>query len=349
MKILEETLRKIEPLNKEMMDIARDRVDNLIKPKGSLGKLEDILVQLVGITGELYPKVDNKAVIVMAGDHGVCEEGVASSDQIVTAMQTENFTRGLTGVCALAKLANADVISVNVGVKHDIECEEVIDRRIRRGTNNIKKGPAMTREEAIKSIEIGIEMAVKQINEGKNILTTGEMGIGNTTPTTAILCSITGKCAEEVTGVGANLPIEKLQNKIDVIKEAIRVNKPDPRDAIDVLSKVGGFEIGAMAGVMLAGAAKRIPVIVDGYIATASAILACLLEPNTKHYLIGSHKSHEKGAKFATDYLGLKPMLDMDMRLGEGSGGVLAFSIVESATYMNREMVTFNEASIVPA
>ncbi|WDV47574.1 nicotinate-nucleotide--dimethylbenzimidazole phosphoribosyltransferase [Clostridiaceae bacterium M8S5] len=348
MKLLNETLKKITSLDEEAMSITRERIDNLIKPIGSMGKLEDIAVKLSGITGELHPKVDKKAIIVLAGDHGVCEEGIAKSDQIVTAMQTINFTKGLTGVCAVGKLVGADIISVNVGVKHEIDNKDVINKVIRRGTNNIKKGPAMSREEAIRSIEIGIEVAIEQIKKGKNILATGEMGIGNTTPTTAILSAIAGYTPEEITGIGANLPVERLQNKIDVIKTAIKVNKPNPSDAIDVLAKVGGFEIGAMAGVMIAGAAYKVPVVIDGYISTISAILACTLEPKVKEYLLPSHKSHEKGAKYATQYLGLNPMLDMDMRLGEGSGAALAFNIIESATYMNKEMITFAEAGIQP-
>lgn len=349
MKILEETLKKIKLLDNKAMEEARIRVDNLIKPKGSMGKLEDIAIQLSGITGELHPKVDNKSIIIMSADHGVCEEGIASCDQCVTVMQTNNFTKGLTGVGALGKYAEAELVVVDIGIKQDMDNPKVINRKIRKGTSNLKKGPAMSRDEAIKSLEIGIEMAINEINKGKNILGTGEMGIGNTTPSTAILCAIGGYSPEEVTGVGANLPKEKLANKMEVIKTAIEVNKPDPKDAIDVLAKVGGFEIGGMAGVMLAGAANNIPVVVDGFISTAAAIIACTLEPNVKGYLIPSHKSNEKGAKLASELLDFKPMLDMDMRLGEGSGAALAFGIIEAATYMNKEMITFEEAGINPA
>ncbi len=346
MNLLNETIQKIGILDKEMMKKSRERVDNLIKPPGSLGRLEEIVVQLSGITGDIFPKVDKKSVIVMAADHGVFEEGVAAFPQTITAMQTRNFAKGLTGVCALAKQAGADVVPVDLGVLEDIEEEGVINKKIRYGTGNMVKGPAMTREEAIRSIEIGIEIANEEIKKGKNLLATGEMGICNTTPSSAIVSVIGDFDPMEVTGVGANYPTEQLIHKAGVIKKAIEINKPDPQDAIDVLAKVGGLEIGGMAGVMLAGAAAKVPVVVDGFISTAAALIACTIEPKTKDFLIASHASLEKGAQKASTLLGFKPMLHMDMRLGEGSGAVLAFNIVEAAVYMNNEMITFAEAGI---
>jgi len=347
MKLLELTLEKIGELDKEAMKKSRARVDNLIKPKGSLGKLEEIVVRLAGMTGDIFPRVDNRAVIIMAGDHGVYEEGVAPDPQIITALQTCNFPKGITGVCALAKQARADVITVDVGVAADIDEPRVINRKIRYGTDNMAKGPAMTREEAIKALEVGIEIANTEIKKGRNLLTTGEMGIGNTTPSAAIVSVLGGYDPHEIAGRGAGLPIEKLTHKANVIRRAIEVNKPDRKDGIDVLAKVGGFEIGGMAGVMLAGAANRVPVVVDGFIATAAALLACTIEPKVKNYLFASHSSMEKGAAKASELLGLKPMLDMDMRLGEGTGAVLTFNIIESAVYMNNEMITFEEAGII--
>ncbi|WP_425446428.1 nicotinate-nucleotide--dimethylbenzimidazole phosphoribosyltransferase [Dethiothermospora halolimnae] len=346
MNLLNETIKKIKGVDREIMEKCKNRVDNLIKPVGSLGKLEDIVIKLAGITGDMYPKVDNKSVIVMAADHGVCEEGIAAAPKEVTLMQAINMTKGLTGVCAMAKQAKSDVVVVDIGIDGEINNDKIINKKIKHGTENITKGPAMTRKEAITSIETGILVATEEIKKGKNILTTGEMGIGNTTPSAAIVSAITGMDPKEVTWVGANLPMDKLKNKINCVKRAIEVNKPIKEDTIDVLSKVGGLEIGGMAGVMLACAANRVPIVIDGFICTVAALIAYGIEPKVKEYLIPSHSSEEKGAKYASEILGLKPMLDMNMRLGEGSGGVLAFNIIEAATYMNNEMITFKEAGI---
>lgn len=346
MKILNETLQKITVLNQEAMHEAKERIDNLIKPQRSLGKLEDIAVQLSGITGKLHPSVDNKAIIVMAADHGVCEEGIAAAPQAVTKMMTSYIANGVSGVCALASQAKADVITVDIGVMEDIDDKNVIKRKVKHGTDNMTKGPAMTKEEAIKAIEVGIEIATDQINKGRNLLGTGEMGIGNTTPSTAIFSVLSSIDPSEITGVGANLPKEQLINKINVIKKAIEINKPNKEDGIDVLAKVGGLDIAGMAGVMIAGAANKVPVVVDGYISTAAALIAATIEPKVKQYLISSHASNEKGAKTASDLLGLPTMLDLDMRLGEGSGAALAFNIIEAAAFMNKKMITFEEAGI---
>lgn len=346
MKLLNETIKRISELDAESMKKSRERVDNLIKPQGSLGRLEEIVVQLAGITGNIYPKVDKKSVIVMAADNGVYEEGVAAFPQAVTVIQTINFVKGVTGVCALAKQAGADVIPVDIGVVVDINEPGVINRKIKYGTDNISKGPAMTYDEAIKAIEVGIEIATNEINKGKNLLTTGEMGICNTTTSSAIISVLGGFNPKDVTGVGANLPEDKLSHKADVIKRAIEINNPNPKDGIDVVSKVGGLDIAGMAGVMLSGASNKVPVVVDGFIATAAALIACTIEPKTKNYLISSHASKEKAASIASEILGLTPMLHMDMRLGEGSGAVLMFNIIESAVYMNNEMITFEEAGI---
>ncbi len=346
MQLLNQTLSKIEGLNLDVKEKAKQRIDMLIKPQGSMGKLEEIAEQLCGITGELFPEIRGKSVIVMCGDHGVCEEGVAAAPQQVTVMQTMNFAKGVTGVCALAKQANADIRIVDIGIATDVDSDKITNRKIKYGTNNISKGPAMTREEAIKSLEVGIEIATEEIQKGNNLIATGEMGIGNTTPSSAIV-SVVGKASpEEVTGVGANLPEDKLINKIEVIKRSIEINNPDSNDGIDILAKVGGLEIGGMAGVMLAGAAHRVPIVVDGFISTAAALIACTIEPKVREFLIPSHSSKEKAAGFASKLLDFKPMLDMNMRLGEGSGAVLAFNIIEAATYMNKEMITFQESGI---
>ena len=346
MKLLNETLLKIEGLNLEIKKKAKQRIDLLVKPQGSLGKLEESAEQLSGITGELYPEIKGKSVIVMCADHGVCNEGVAAAPQAVTAIQTMNFAKGVTGVCALAKQADADIRIVDIGIASDINDKNITHKKIKYGTDNISKGAAMTREEAVKSLEIGIEIATEEIQKGNNLIATGEMGIGNTTPSSAIVSVLGNVLPKEVTGLGANLPEEKLAEKIKVINRSIEINKPDPQDGIDVLKKVGGLEIGGMAGVMLAGAAYRVPIVVDGFISTAAALIACSIEPKVKDFLIPSHSSREKGAGFASKLLGFEPMINMNMRLGEGAGAVLAFNIIEAATFMNKEMITFAESGI---
>lgn len=261
MSLLNETLEKIQPLNEEMMKTAKDRVDFLLKPVGSLGTLEEIAVQLAGITGEMYPDVSKKAMLVFAADHGVFEEGVAAAPQEVTGLMAQMVMAGKSGVAALSKQAGADIFVCDVGMNADLEPKsKILDKKIRKATSNMRKGPAMTREEAIQSLEVGIDVAQRAINNGYNILGTGEVGISNTTASAAIISALSGVDAGELTGAGANLSEEKQVVKAQVIRDAIALNQPDKDDAIDVLAKVGGFEIGAMAGAMLAGAANHIPV-----------------------------------------------------------------------------------------
>lgn len=346
MRLLEKTLLEVKELDGNTMLKTRERVDNLIKPIGSLGRLEEIVVQLAGITGDVFPRVDNKSVIVMAADHGVWEEGVAEAKQEVTLMQTINIANHLTGVCALSNVSKSDVVVVDIGVAADINHENVINKKIGYGTGNIAKGPAMTRDEAFRALEVGIEIVKSEVKKGKNMLATGEMGICNTTISSAIISAITGIDPGEVTGIGGNLAPHKLENKVNVIRKSLEVNKPDKNDPIDILAKVGGFEVAGMAGVMIGAASSKVPVVVDGFISTVSAIIACMIEPKVKGYLIPSHFSKEKAAKIALDMVGLRPILDLDMRLGEGSGAVLMFNIVEAATDMNRIMLTFKETGI---
>ena len=342
--MLKEVLEHITEIDRDMMKTVRNRVENLNKPQGSLGKLEDLVIQVSGITGEPYPMTDEKALIVMCADNGVCVEDVASAAQEVTYIQTLNIPRGITGAGAIAKQMNAKIYAVDIGVMTDIDDEYVINKKVMYGTHNMTKGPAMSRDEAIKALEVGIEVAIKAVDKGAKILATGEMGIGNTSTTTAVLSVITGIDPSEITGIGANFPLEKLAHKADVIKRSIEINQPNADDPLDILSKVGGLDIAGMAGTMIGAAYKKVPVVIDGFISTVSAILACKLNPLVRDYLIPSHYSLEKGAKIATDYLDLDPFLDMNMRLGEGSGALLAFNIVEAACYMNREMITFEEA-----
>mgnify|MGYP000976640075 CR=1 FL=1 len=346
MNLLEKSVMQVKGLDEDVMLKAKERVDSLIKPIGSLGRLEEIEIQLAGITGSLYPKVDKKSVIVMAADHGVYEEGIAAAEQAVTMIQTINIAEKKTGVGALANVSKADIVVVDIGVAADIENKNVINRKIAYGTKNIAKGPAMTRDEAIRAIEVGIETANAEVKKGKNILATGEMGIGNTTPSSAILSVVTGLDPSRVTGVGANLPKYKLARKIDVIKRSLEINKPDKNDPLDILSKLGGYEIAGMSGTIIGAAASSVPVVVDGFISTVSAIIACMIEPKVKGYLLPSHSSNEKAAVIASKIVNLKPILDLNMRLGEGSGAVLAFNIIEAATDMNSIMPTFEESGI---
>ena len=343
MSLIENISRNIYPLEKKYMQQAQARLDRLIKPTGSLGKMESICAQLAGIYGKKYFDTSKKIIISFAGDHGVYEEGVAPDPQNITILQFQNFPKRINGVGTISKFVGADVLAVDVGINCDEKIEGVLDYKIRKGTSNMAKGPAMTRKEAEKCISIGIEMAEKCIQEDYTVIGIGEMGIANTTPSTAII-SVFGNCdPKEITGMGAGLKKELIMHKADVIRKSIELNKPNPKDAIDVLSKVGGFEIGAMAGVIIGCAANRIPVVLDGFISYAAALLAYHINPKTKEYMIASHLSAEPGAKKALDMMGLKAFLDMDMRLGEGSGAALAFNIIEASNYVYKNMATFDE------
>ena len=350
MQLLQQTIDQIQEIDRQMEKKARDYVDSLAKPPQSLGKLESLAVQLSAITGELYPKINQKAVIVMAADHGVYEEGVTPNPQSTTVFQTLSFPKGTTGMCTIAKVTNAKVVAVDVGVKEDLPADAgVIIKKVKYGTNNMAKVPAMSREEAIRAIEVGIEVTIEQIKEGVNLLGTGEMGIANTTPSAAILAVLHGCDPLEVTGMGAGVGAGGIEYKAAVIRKAIELHQPDANDPIDVLAKVGGLEIAGMAGTFLAGAANRVPVVVDGYISSVAALIACRLNPNVKDYIIPSHISEEPGAKIVAKMLGLEPMLHMNMRLGEGSGAALAFPILDAACSMVENMVTLEEAASILA
>ena len=343
MSLIENISRNIYPLEKKYMQQAQARLDRLIKPTGSLGKMESICAQLAGIYGKKYFDTSKKIIISFAGDHGVYEEGVAPDPQNITILQFQNFPKRINGVGTISKFVGADVLAVDVGINCDEKIEGVLDYKIRKGTSNMAKGPAMTRKEAEKCISIGIEMAEKCIQEDYTVIGIGEMGIANTTPSTAIISVFADCDPKEITGMGAGLKKELIMHKADVIRKSIELNKPNPKDAIDVLSKVGGFEIGAMAGVIIGCAANRIPVVLDGFISYAAALLAYHINPKTKEYMIASQLSAEPGAKKALDMMELKPFLDMDMRLGEGSGAALAFNIIEASNYVYKNMATFDE------
>ena len=346
MSLLESISKNIYSLDKTSIEQAKQRLDRLIKPKGSLGKMEDICVQLAGIYESKYFDTDKKAVIAFAGDHGVYEEGVAPDPQNITVLQFPNFSKGICGVGTICKFVGADVIAVDVGINCDEKLEGVLDYKIRKGTSNMAKGPAMTRQEAVRCLEIGIEMAERCIEKDYKVIGIGEMGIANTTPSTAIISSIVGCDPLEITGIGAGLKKEKLKHKADVIRKAIELNNPNPTDGVDVLAKVGGFEIGSMAGVILGCSANRIPVVIDGFISYAAALIAYTINPKTREYMIASHCSAEAGTNKVLDVLKLSPILNMDMRLGEGSGAALAFNIIEASNFTYKNMATYDEVDM---
>ena len=343
MNLIESISKNIYPLEAKYITQAQARLDRLIKPTGSLGKMENICAQLAGIYGKKYFDTSKKVIIAFGADHGVYEEGVAPDPQNVTILQFQNFPKKINGVGTISKFVGAEVLPVDVGINCDEKIEGVIDYKIRKGTSNMAKGPAMSRKEAEKCLAIGIEMAEKCIQEDYTLIGIGEMGIANTTPSTAIISVFGNYDPREITGIGAGLKKDLLEHKAEVIRKAIEVNKPNPKDAIDVLSKVGGFEIGAMAGVILGCAANRIPVVLDGFISYAAALIAYYINPRTKDYMIASHLSAEPGTKKALDIMELEPFLSMDMRLGEGSGAALAFNIIEASNYVYKNMATFDE------
>ncbi|MFQ5975357.1 MAG: nicotinate-nucleotide--dimethylbenzimidazole phosphoribosyltransferase [Candidatus Hydrothermarchaeales archaeon] len=340
-------IEAIKPLDKDAMKKAKERQDFLTKPQGSLGVLEELSIKVAGITGTSRPKIKDKVIITMAGDHGVVEEGVSAFPQEVTPQMVYNFLRGGAGINVLAKHAGARVVVVDMGVATDLEPNlNVVNKKIAYGTQNMAKGPAMTREEAIRAVEAGIEVVEEELKNGIDIIGIGDMGIGNTTPSSAIVAAITGKDVKDVTGRGTGVDDKTFEIKVDVIKKSLEVNKPDPKDPIDVLTKVGGLEIGGMVGVVLAGAKNRIPVVIDGFISGAAALIASELAPQTKDYMIAAHQSVEAGHKILLDHIAIKPLLDLNLRLGEGTGAALGISLTEAGVKVLNEMATFADAGV---
>lgn len=344
--MLEEAIKSVLPLDADAMNAARRRQAELAKPPGSLGKLEDISIQLAGITGKVHNTVVKRRIIVMAADNGVYEEGVSVSPQSVTLAQTINLTKGITGCSTLAKHFGCEVRVCDVGVNAVIRCPEVIDRKIAMGTKNLAKESAMTRRQAVQAILTGVEMADIASSEGVSIIGVGEMGICNTTTSAAVLAALTGKSAEQVTGKGGGVTDEAFAKKKAVIDGALAMHKPNPKDPVDVLSKVGGFDICAMCGTFIGAAKNRIPVVVDGFISIVAALCAVRLCPNVRGYLIPSHQSFERGFAVASQALEFDAYLLLGMRLGEGSGCPLAFEIVDAACAVINKMATFAEAEI---
>jgi nicotinate-nucleotide--dimethylbenzimidazole phosphoribosyltransferase len=336
----------IQELDNSSMEMARHRLDSLTKPQGSLGLLEEIAVKLAGICRGV-PVSEPKTVIVLVGDHGIAGEGVSAYPQEVTCQMVRNFLTGGAAINVLARLTGAHVAVVDMGVLEEIEPHEnMYIYRVREGTANIANGPAMSREEAAATVEAGIEVAGKEIKKGCRIIAIGEMGIGNTSAASAILSVLTGYKVERVTGVGTGVNQEGLQKKITLVNQAVNVNLPNPNDPLDVLSKVGGLEIGGMVGVILGAAAAGVPVVVDGFVSGAAAMLAMEMAPLCSEYLFFSHLSAEAGHKVMLDWLKKEPLLRLNMRLGEGTGAVLAFPIFDAAVKIFEEMATFQEAGI---
>ncbi|MEX3614837.1 nicotinate-nucleotide--dimethylbenzimidazole phosphoribosyltransferase [Paenibacillus glucanolyticus] len=343
---LNHIIANIKPLNVEVQKETTVYLDTLTKPPGSLGKLEALAIQLAGITGNMKPSFTQKSVVVMAGDHGVCEEGVSAFPAEVTPQMVVNFLNGGAAVNVLARQAGADVHCVDIGVAIELKHEMLMSRNVGRGTANMAKGPAMTKEAALQSIVIGAEVAAELVSQGTQMFVTGEMGIGNTTPSAAIFSVLSGNQPSEVVGRGTGVTDERLPHKIRVVEQAIQVNRPHADDPIDVLAKVGGYEIGGLAGLMLGAAAHGCPVIIDGFISSAAALVAKSICPDALSYMIASHVSHEQAHVLLLKELGLHPMLQMDMRLGEGTGGVLCLHLVEAACRIMHEMATFESAGI---
>ena len=347
MKLLNSTVDQIEAIDQSLLDQTQQRLDNLTKPQGSLGRLEELAKQVVAVTRCENPCLKNKVIFTFAGDHGVVAEGVSAFPQEVTPQMVYNFLRGGAGINVLANHVGARVVVADLGVACDLEASPLLKiKKVDYGTKNMTEGPAMTREQAIASIENGIAIFEEEYPKGIDLMGTGEMGIGNTTPSSAIVSVITGKSVETVTGKGTGISDDALNKKVEVITKSIDVNHPDKNDALDVLSKVGGFEIGGLVGVILAAASRKVPVVIDGFISGAAALIAYQIEPKVKDYMIAAHCSVEQGHKMALDYIGLQPLVDFDLRLGEGTGAALAMNTVEASIKILTEMATFESAAV---
>ena len=336
-------IQRVSPLDEEAMTAARQRQARLAKPPGSLGRLEELSIQLAGITGKVHNQIEKKHLLVFAADNGVAAEGVSSAPQSVTLLQTVNLTRHKTGASTLCKHFGCGITVCDVGVNADIKEPAVLNCKIAYGTQNIVNGPAMTRKQAERAILIGMELAR---NTEADVIGVGEMGIGNTTTSSAVLSVLLDADVEAVTGRGGGLTDDSFHKKKAVIQKAICVNQPNKNDVIDVLAKVGGFDIAAMCGAFMGAAMTRRPVVIDGFISAVAALCACKLCPNVRGCLIPSHASYEIGYKLAMDAMDLQPMFLLGMRLGEGSGCPLAFQVLDAACAILNEMATFDEAGI---
>lgn len=349
---LDNILHRIEPVDPDWIEKARAHTARLVMPPRALGRLHDISERLCGIRRTLTPSLYPKAVLVMAGDHGIAEEGVSAFPQEVTGAMVQTFLAGGAAINAISRHVGAEVRVVDAGIIPDIDLSGIerrdtfLVRKVGRGTANFARGPAMSREDAERSIRVGFETAATLFSNGTELLGTGDMGIGNTTPSAAIGAVITGKGLDEMVGPGTGVDSRGLEVKREAIRRGIHVNRPHPEDGLDVLSKVGGFEIGAIAGAFLAGAFYRRPVVVDGFISTAGALIAQAISPLSVGFMFAGHCSEEPGHRHMLAHLCLEPILNLGMRLGEGTGGAMAMSVMDAAVKMFTEVMTFEEAGV---
>jgi len=344
---IEQAVASLRPLDEAAMEAARERQSQLTKPQGSLGRLEELAVQIAGITGQTCPRLPRKLVVVMAADHGVVAHGVSAFPSEVTPQMVMNFLHGGAAINVLSKQAGARVVVVDVGVASDLApADGLVLRKVAKGTRNLAVEPAMTREETRRAIQAGIEVVEAELAKGLDLVATGDMGIGNTTPSSAIVAVLTGLPVAQVVGRGTGVDNAGMARKVAAIEQGIRINRPDPNDPLDVLDKVGGLEIAGLVGVILGGAAHRLPVVIDGFISTAAALVAARAWPALRPYLIPSHQSVEVGHQAMLRALGLKALFDFDMRLGEGTGAAIAMQLIDDALAIQAEMATFAEAGV---
>ena len=343
---LNDYIAQIKPADKAAMDAAQRRWNAIAKPLGSLGALEDAIIRIAGITGSPEVDISKRAVIAMCADNGVVRQGVTQTGQEVTAIVAENMGRGTSSVCRMGRVARAEVWPVDIGVAVPVQGERIIQRCVRRGTADFTEGPAMTREQAEQAILTGIELVGELNEKGYRLFATGEMGIGNTTTSSAVVSVLLDKAPAEVTGRGAGLSTEGLRRKISAIERGIALNRPDPADPVDVISKVGGLDIAGLCGVFLGGAVYHVPVLIDGFISSAAALCAVRLCPDAADYMLGSHASAEPAGELVLSALGMHPFIHAGMRLGEGTGAVAVIPMLDMAMAMYGEMDTFEEISV---
>jgi nicotinate-nucleotide--dimethylbenzimidazole phosphoribosyltransferase len=345
--LLDDTLEKIRPLNHSIEGVAQQRLDSLTKPQGSLGKLEELARRVALIQNKVPPRLGRKLLFVFAADHGITDEGVSAYPKDVTAQMTLNFLNGGAAINVLTRHYGVETQVVDVGVDFEfIDAGGLRDRKIRRGTANFARGPAMTREDALRSVEIGIELAAEAADANIFLLGAGDMGIGNTSSAAAILCALTGVPLADAVGRGTGISDATLARKVALIERGLDINRPDAKNPLDVLAKVGGMEIGAMTGAMLGAAAFRLPMVLDGFIAGAAALLAQRFSPHVEEMLFASHLSAEKGHSHMLDALKLAPVFDLQMRLGEGTGACLLMGLIEASVKVMGEMATFESAGV---
>ncbi len=355
MEMLEKVVNEVKAVDDTVIQEAKSRHNAMAIPRGSLGRLHELSTKVVGVAGSLDYRIHHKVVAVMAGDHGVAQEGVSLFPQEVTQQMVHNFLRGKASISVLARHVGARVVVVDMGVNGEIEASEgnkgagadrFVDKKVGKGTANICRGPAMTGDEAIRSICGGIEVFEEEWEKGVHLIGTGDMGIANTTPSAAVVAAAIGGHPAEIVGYGTGIDERTRRTKVEVVERALEVNKPRREDAVDMLTKVGGYEIGGLMGWILAACSHGVPVVIDGFISTGAALLAVTLAPRVKDYLIAGHRSQEKGHSLALDFLGLDPVIDLEMRLGEGTGAALAIGIVEASLKLFHEVASFGEARV---